>query len=107
MPRRNGKGGKREIWQRERVGLLQHGEMDPPVVECGCGCIEHFVVFLGLLRFFMAALRCNGQAIMFYSCDLFIYYYLFISYFSRFNLRGRGTPPRGTFARMSECGVIL
>ena len=100
MPRRNGKGGKREIWQRERVGLLQHGEMDPPVVECGCGCIEHFVVFLGLLRFFMAALRCNGQAIMFYSCDLFIYL------FFRDSLRGRRTPPRG-IVRMSECDVIL
>ena len=34
-----------------------------------------------------------------------IYYLLFI--FSRSNLRGRRTPPRGTFARMSECGVIL
>jgi len=52
----------------------------------------------------MAALRSNGQAFMFYLCDLlFIIYLLFI--FSRSNLRGRRTPPCGTFARMSECGV--
>jgi len=31
--------------------------------------------------------------------------YLFI--FSHSNLRGRRTQPRGTFARMSECGIIL
>jgi len=42
----------------------------------------------------------NGQAIMFYSCDLLINF--FVS-----NLRGQTTLPCLTFARMSECGVIL
>jgi len=51
----------------------------------------------------MAALRSNGRAIIFYSCDLL--------FFSRSNLRGRKTPPRGVFrprrtSRMSECVVI-
>jgi len=54
------------------------------------------------IRTLCVDLRNNGHATMFYSCDL-----LFI--FSRSNLPGRRMPPRprGTFARMLECGVIL
>jgi len=46
-------------------------------------------------------LRSNGQAVMSYSCDLFIYYFL------RSNLQGQKTPAHRTCARMSECGVIV
>jgi len=39
----------------------------------------------------MAALHSNGQAIMFYSCDLFIYYYLF---FALLSSRPKNAAPR-------------
>jgi len=36
----------------------------------------------------------------------FITHYLTLLFFSRSNLRGRQNASRGTFARMSECGII-